>query len=178
MYHAAEVDPCAPGKYDPSKKKPKQRNLIECCGYHHEAKYNRRDWNVFLDVPARRRRPDSPVYALSRPSQCSPRFFAGVENSILQLDVVSIMDQYPDPLFKHGPAKRNDRGDVPRKWDPYGDAIPMPMYEHTFGAVNLSKQKAEVEYAEPSIDPGLDERWSTSPQDFMRRGIDSSRTLF
>jgi len=76
------------------------------------------------------------------------------------MDMVSIMDQYPDPVYANGPAKRGNRGDVRRKWDPHGDVLSMPMYEHDTGPVNLIKQRPEVAYSEHSIRPGWDERWS------------------
>ena len=45
----------------------------------------------------------SPVYALAAPHSFSPVFYAGLENSIVEVDLVSSMDQYPDSMFT--PAK-------------------------------------------------------------------------
>lgn len=153
LYHAAHLDPCSTARIAP----PKQREQVK----RFEAKSNRRGWNVFLRLQSNRSRRDSPVYALSRPSQGSPSFFAGIESHIVQMDMVSIMDQHPDPVFANGPAKKGNRGDVRRKWDPYGTVVAMPMYEHDTGPVELIKQSPEVGYSEHSIRPGWDERWSS-----------------
>lgn len=139
---------------------------------YHASKHKRRDWNVFLRPKDNhsRRVTESPVYALSRPSQCSPTFFAGVESTVLQFDMVSIMDEYPDPLFKHGHAKTGDKHDVKRKWDPHGNVLCLPMYEHDTGPVTLIKQR-QVEYTQGSIE-GWDERWKPEeprPMDDRRR---------
>lgn len=117
-----------------------------------------------------RRVSESPVYTLSRPSQCSPTFFAGVESTVVQFDMVSIMDEYPDPLFKYRQAKTGDKRDVERRWDPQGNILCLPMYEHDTGPVNLIKQR-KVEYTQGSIE-GWDERWKpeeSRPVDTRRR---------
>lgn len=168
LYHATDLDPCSTEKRQ-SPKKSENRMKLGCCNYHDDVKYNRRDWNVFLRVLSNRSRRDSPIYSLSRPSEASPSLFAGLESHIIQLDMVSIMDKHPDPLYANGPTKQGNRGDVRRKWDPHGEVVSMPMYEHTTEAVNLLKQRAEVEYCEQSIGPGWDERWLRGSN---RRGFD------
>ena len=160
LYHAADVNPCSPEKHK-YLRQPKQKSLFECCNYHHEAKHKRCDWNVFLNMPFRRSRRDSPVYTLSRPSNCSPSFFAGIESHIVQLDIVSVLDQHPDSVFQNVPTKRNNRGDVRHKWDLQEEAISLPMYEHVTGPVKLLKQQPRLEYSERSIRQGWDERWSS-----------------
>ncbi len=80
------------------------------------------------------------------------------------MDMVSILDSHPDPVFSNGPVKKGNKGDIRRKWDPHGEVLSMPMYEHDTGAVELMKQRAEVEYSEGSIRPGWDERWSCGPR--------------
>ena len=140
--------------------------------HYYEAKPGHRGWNVFLrpkETPSRRVT-ESPVYALSRTSQCSPTFFAGVESTVLQIDMVSVMDNHPDPLFKHGQTRIGGRYDISRKWDPQGKVLCLPMYEHDTGPVNLMKQR-KVEHTRGSIE-GWDERWQpaeTPPVDHRRR---------
>ena len=128
----------------------------ESCEAQNRAKFDRRGWNVFVNMRSKR---ESPVYALSRPSPCSSSLFAGVENHIVQLDMVSIMDRHPDPVFRNRPATQRDRGDVRRQWDPNSDVMPLPMYEHDTGSVNLWKQRSKVEYSEKCVREGWDERW-------------------
>ena len=171
LYHAANLGPCS----DKSERRP--RNLksgkwLSCCERHYDSEHRRRGWNVFLRPTdnTRRRVTESPVYALSRPSQRSPTFFAGVESTVLQIDMISIMDEHPDSLFKYGHAKTGDKHDIERKWDPQGDVLCLPMYEHDTGPVNLIKQQ-KVEYTEGSIE-GWDERWKPEeprPVDDRRR---------
>ena len=69
------------------------------------------------------------------------------------------MDGHADPLFKYGMAKKGDKHQVERKWDPQGDVLCLPMYEHDTGPVKLIKQR-KVEYTEGSIE-GWDERWKS-----------------
>lgn len=82
--------------------------------------------------------------------------------------MVSIMDKNPDPLFQYGQAKTVDKHDVKRKWDPHGDVLSLPMYEHD--TVSLIKQR-KVEYIQGAIE-GWDERWKPvehRPVDDRRR---------
>ena len=67
------------------------------------------------------------------------------------------MDEYADPLFQYGKAKKGDKLQVERRWDPHGDVLCLPMYEHDTGPMKLIKQR-KVEYTEGSIE-GWDERW-------------------
>ena len=158
LYHATDLLPCSGASHN-RPKSFKSGRWLSCCGYHYDSRHKRRDWNVFLRPKdnTSRRVTESPVYALSRPSQCSPTFFAGVESTVLQFDMVSIMDEYADPLFQYGIAKTGDKRQVKRKWDPQGDVLCLPMYEHDSGPVKLVKQR-KVEYIEGSIE-GWDERW-------------------
>ncbi|KAG6990905.1 hypothetical protein G7Y79_00060g092090 [Physcia stellaris] len=82
---------------------------------------------------------DSPVYSLSSPSAFSPSFYAGVENGVVQLDVVSVQDRHPDPLFSRG----IDSGplSVDAKWDPNRDALGMYLYEHSRGNLEMRHQE-------------------------------------
>ena len=67
------------------------------------------------------------------------------------------MDRYGDPLYKYGIAKKTDKHEIERRWDPHGKVLCLPMYEHDTGPVKLIKQR-KVEYTEGSIE-GWDERW-------------------
>ncbi len=159
LYHAADLDPCS-AKGSSRQKQVEGMNKTGCCDYHYEAKNNRRGWSASLRLKTNRSRQDSPVYVLSRPSQGSPSIFAGIESHIVQMDMVSIMDTCPDPVFANGPAKKGGKGAVRREWDPYGEVVPMAMHEHDTGPVTLMKQRAEMGSSQRSIRPGLDERWS------------------
>jgi hypothetical protein len=68
--------------------------------------------------------------------------FAGIENNILQFDIMSMMDKHPDPVFKYGPKKTMSADtDVRRKWDPDRDVMRLAMYEQVpMGAMRLRVQ--------------------------------------
>ena len=158
LYHAADFDRCLGVSHD----RPRNSNSgkgLSCCEHYYDSNHRRRGWNVFLRPTDKtsRRITESPVYALSKPSHCSPTFFAGVESAILQLDMVSIMDKHVDPLFNYGMANTGDERQVKRKWDPQGNVLCLPMYEHDTGPVKLIKQR-KVGCIESSLD-GWDERW-------------------
>lgn len=176
MYHAADLEPCFPERNVARKQNGKMKESW-CCYYHYDAKHNRRGWNVFLRFQSHRARRDSPVYALSRPSQGSPSFFAGIENHVIQMDMVAMLDQQPDPVYANGPAGQGNKGEpdlvytnIParkgsklgarRRWDPNREVIPMSMYEHDEGAVNLKTQRVELDDPDRyAYQPGWDERW-------------------
>ena len=126
-----------------------------------EHEKNRPNWNMFLprtSKPFSQGTNDSSVYALSRPSQCSPTLYAGLQSTIVQIDIVSIMDQRPDPIFNYEPTKTGSRLDVKAKWDPEGKVSCLPMYEHDDRAITLMRQKPVDFYAQSKIE-GWDERW-------------------
>lgn len=176
LYHATDLDPCFSEKIVAPKQSEKAKQS-RCCYHHYDAKHNRRGWNVFLRPQSHRARRDSPVYALSRPSQGSLSFFAGIENHIIQMDMVSMLDQHPDPVYANGPARQRNKGEpdpvyaniparqgnnvgVRRRWDPHREAIPMSMYEHDDGAVSLKTQRVELDDRDRYANqPGWDERW-------------------
>lgn len=120
-------------------------------------------WNVFLgrSVNSGRRgrfeSADSPVYSLSRSSELSPTFFAGIENRVLQIDLLSIMDKYPDPL--HDPFPKNTIKTHNSK-----DICDLPMYEHPRGneSVKLRIQRQIGRYQ--GLLDGWDERWTTAEE--------------
>ncbi|KAL9124647.1 MAG: hypothetical protein Q9217_006043 [Psora testacea] len=127
------------------------------CG--HEPK----GWNVFLGkrcVSNTRssRNIESPVYSLSKPSECSPTFFAGIEGRVLKVDLVSIMDKHPDPVYGGMPSTGYRANDIHRKWNPLDRILSLPMYEHNDGPVKLRVQR-EVGLYKGTFH-GWDERWT------------------
>lgn len=125
-----------------------------------------RGWNIFLanKSPRVRDRFDiqrvsaSPVYSLSSPSSYSPTIFAGVEGQVVQLDITSVYDRFPDPVFRLG---SQDIGysyrDAVRKWDPHQEVMCLAMYEQVRGPIVLRQQSP---IGEPGTEiVGLDERW-------------------
>ena len=115
--------------------------------------YPKNDYNLFLEPPGSAWRPrnnrrcygredDSPVYSMSAPSPYSPTFYAGVENAVIQLDVISAFDRHPDPVYSTG--LRNDGRPLTAilKWDLNQDAINLRLYERAAGDLRIIKQLA------------------------------------
>ena len=120
-----------------------------------------KDWNLYLIKSGPRNRGDSPVYSLSKPSEYSPTFFAGLENTLCQVDLVSIMDKYPDPVYGKMPKTGNTDQDIKIKWTSRRQNLRLPGYEHpasTHDGVKLRKQRPVGFYE--GIYSGLDERWA------------------
>ena len=123
-------------------------------------------WNVFLGQGANQSRrgrsdADSPVYSLSKPSELSPTFFAGIENRVLQIDLFSIMDKYPDPVHDSFVNKSNA---IPNHKDVHN----LPMYQHPSDnePVKLRTQRRIGRY--DGTIQGWDERWTTAEGDRTR----------
>lgn len=164
-YHSIDLTPCSQTSSRNPATPPSPDGGV-CCDLHYEHKYDRRDWNLFLNPrgPAfyrlgTRRSSESPVYSLSSPSACSPFLFAGIENNLVQFDIVSIMDKHPDPIFKYGPKKTMSVDtDVRRKWNPEEDVMRLAMYEQ----VPMMSMRLTVQAGVGDLDarvPGWDERW-------------------
>lgn len=172
-YYAVDLAPCSTAtSRTPPTPRPLDRNL--CCDFHYEHKHDRRDWNLFLNPrgPAyyrlgSRRSSESPVYSLSAPSACSSSVFAGIENNVVQFDMVGMMDKHPDPVFRYGSGAENGDSVVAGargNWDPERDVLRLAMYEQVpMGSMRLRVQVGVDpvalghEYGD-SI-PGWDERW-------------------
>ncbi|KAL8938438.1 MAG: hypothetical protein Q9211_003201 [Gyalolechia sp. 1 TL-2023] len=125
-----------------------------------------RNWNIFLTDkgPHARKRHDtqrvsaSPVYSLSSPSPCSPTIYAGVEGQVIQLDITSAYDRFPDPVFQTGSKHTKQKHkDAVKKWDPHDEVMCLAMYEQVRGPVAL-KQQSSIGELSGGI-PGWDERW-------------------
>lgn len=167
VYYAADLDPCISNKNAPiSSTAPRRAISPLCCQYHRDTRWNRHNYNLFINAKNKERRQgprvmrrdrDTPVYTLSSPSPCSPTVFAGVENDILQIDVVSVMDHDPDPIYQNARKWIRNENNVKERWDPRSDVIQMALYEHHRGNITLNMQQ-EVDHA-IGLRKAWDERW-------------------
>ncbi|KAI9717182.1 MAG: hypothetical protein M1812_004930 [Candelaria pacifica] len=165
-YYYTDVHGCNKHFSSRSPPKPPPQKSGACCEWHYETHHDRRNWNVFLNRRGTasyrmgtRRNSESPVYSLSAPSAASTALYAGIENDVVQLDIVSMMDKHPDPVFKFGPQKTgNVDFDIKKKWDPRGDLMRLAMYEQVpMGAMRLRVQ-SQVGDFDAGV-PGWDDRW-------------------
>lgn len=171
VYHAADLDPCNSSKSAAiSSIASSEATSPFCCQYHRDARWNRHDYSLFLSVskgawPGQkprviRRRGNTPVYSLSSPSPCSPTLFAGIENDVLQIDVVSVMDRDPDPIYQTTGKWTRNESNMKKRWLSRPDEIQMALYEHRQDKITLIVQR-EIDYAIRSTN-GWDELWSNS----------------
>ena len=167
VYYAADLDPCMSNNNVPISSVTSFRAMSPfCCQYHRDTRWNRHNYNLFLEpTPERRqgrwshtsrRRTEGPVYALSSPSPCSPTVFAGVERDILQLDVVSVMDRNPDPTNEDIRGRITNEN-IADRCNLQSTEINMALYEHRQGNITLHKQQ-KVNHA-IGLRKGWDERW-------------------
>ncbi|KAL8926315.1 MAG: hypothetical protein Q9172_001824 [Xanthocarpia lactea] len=144
-----DTDPCH--MTQGSDQKPRSRDWT-CFLANREDSNERRSW--------RRREWTSPVYSLSSPSLYSPTFFAGIEGHVIQVDVASAYDRFPDPIYRYGPEITGDRDrDATRKWDPNQDVMCVDLYEHVNTSIKLMHQTRIGERKPGAQMPGWDERW-------------------
>ena len=150
--------PCSgPRLTDPTTKSSSQRRLLEpsemgcsnCCAFH-ESMRRPRDWNAFVGTRGPHRSFESPVYSLSSPSSVSPAIYVGSSNIVMQLDIVSVLDQHPDPIYNTEPLTIETAYQKPlstsvptiasvdltsltaaaaKRWDPENNVMNLPMYE-------------------------------------------------
>ena len=125
-----------------------------------------RDWTCFLadrrntERPRNPREWSSPVYSLSSPSLCSPIFFAGIEGHVIQVDVSSAYDRFPDPIYNYEPQTVEvSKEDAIQKWDPYRNVMSVNLYEHDSTNIELMHQARIGERQPGDRMPGWDERW-------------------
>ena len=146
-------------KNDP---KPYRRSSVSRMGSmsladnHHRAETS--GWNVFLS--GQRWAVDSPVYALSKPSDNSPTLFAGIEGTVFQMDINSTTDRFPDPVYGEMPDSGHKGHDIRLKWGSKRRILQLSMYEHpksTTESVKLRKQRPLGSH--DLIYWGWDERW-------------------
>lgn len=134
------------------------------------------DWNVFLsdrgpDADRRsnaQRRSNTPVYSLSSPNSAWPTIYAGLEGQVIQLDLTSVYDRFPDPVYNVG--SDSTRGgpfqhkDAAHRWGPGHEVMCLSMYEQVPGQPTLRHQAPLSERGDGI--PGWDERW----KDVSRKG--------
>ncbi|MCJ1474234.1 hypothetical protein MMC13_002892 [Lambiella insularis] len=164
LYFATDAEACVPDDH------PKPLNQLPkgaCCSYHFNSKHVRRGYNVFLDPSSQRRRVESPVYALASAAPYSPRIYAGLEGRVIQLDIVKVMDRFPDAAFQ----EKNWRGgksvgvDLKERYDPESRALRLAAVEQLqSGQVKLMVQ-AEVGEEGAGLH-GWDQRWGCGPSKF------------
>lgn len=99
----------------------------------------------------------SPIFSLSSPSPSSPTFFAGVRGEIIQCDVVSVMDDHPDPIFRNGLKCAGTQADAEAKWDPHHDSFRMTLVELQESRCRVTAQNS-IRFAYGRQE-GWDERW-------------------
>ena len=131
------------------------------CPHHTKDEMVLPGYNVFLDPHNQRRKAESPLYTLASAAAYSPRIYAGLEGRVLQLDVVEIMDKYPDGTFggkewlKKGGAKETLR----ERYDPWHRALRLAAVEKSgVGGLRMGVQREIGDKGE--LVPGWDERWS------------------
>ncbi|KAL8653272.1 MAG: hypothetical protein Q9210_002199 [Variospora velana] len=119
------------------------------------------DWNVFLSdrgpdadsLPNAQRRSNTPVYSLSSPNSAWPTIYAGLEGQVVQLELTSVYDRFPDPIYKVG-SKHAREGSLYHKeaahrWDPGHEIVYLPSAPtaqlQSFSAPILNLQDTRVD---------------------------------
>ena len=129
-----------------------------CCACLVKSEPSQGNYNVFLQRQSRGR--ESPVYSLAAGAPYSPRIYAGLEGKVMQLDIVSMMDQFPDQAFGGnkwaGSWPRGTR--LKERYDPDRKVQSLAALEQsTVGGMKIRNQ-VEVGKRGASL-PGWDERW-------------------
>lgn len=159
LYHSSSLESCSPETATVSRAEASQF-VQPCCDYHHQAKAVRGNYSMFLGAGGpRNRRSESAVYSLSAPSPFSPTFYAGIEDAVVQFDVVSALDRHPDPLFTHGLTTGPGTENGIRKWDPQDDALTLRLYDRVNTTLR-SRYQQRLNFPKGRIsEKGWDERW-------------------
>ena len=165
-YYAVDVDPCS---HLSTRQATTPAPKGVCCTYHYENKYNRRDYNIFLDRQERlpshtryhsSRSSESPIYSLAASSAFSPSIYAGIEDNVIQIDIMSMMEKHPDPIYKYGARCRaGNRSDRMAKYDPRGLVLNLGLIEQTTGAGMMLGSQVRIGAWNTQMIPGWDERW-------------------
>jgi len=159
LYHSSNLESCSPETAKATKAADSQ-SVRPCCDYHHQAKAVRNNYSMFLAAGGpRNRRSQSAVYSLSAPSPFSPTFYAGIEDAVVQFDVVSALDRHPDPLFTHGLKTGTRKDNASRKWDPQDDALTLRLYDQVNTTLNSRCQQRLNFPKGRTGEKGWDERW-------------------
>ncbi|MCJ1244057.1 hypothetical protein MMC30_001254 [Trapelia coarctata] len=129
-----------------------------CCACLVKSKPNQGNYNVFLQKQSRGR--ESPVYALTSGAAYSPRIYAGLEGKVMQLDIVSMIDQFPDQAFGGnkwvGSWPRGTR--LKERYDPDRKVQSLAALEQTTTGAMKIRNQVEVGKRGASL-AGWDERW-------------------
>jgi WD40 repeat protein len=137
---------------------------------------NRYDWNLYIRPykahthPRSHHPSESAIYNLSSPSPTSSSLYIGLENTVVQCDFVSMLDQHPDPItcpkqvFTRQKGERSGKGkreelDVKGTWSSYGKVLQLSMYEQNETEIRLKVQRGIGRYGAAPRMNGLDERW-------------------
>ena len=154
LYFAANAEACSVDEEDRS------ITPLACCQYHLDMKDDRRGYNVFLDPSNQRRRAESPVYSLASAAPYWPHIYAGLEGRVVQLDIVEVMDRFPDQAFggRHWSSGRAEGGDLRERYDPDQRALKLAALEHTTTGSMKLRVQAELGKRGEGF-KGWDERW-------------------
>ena len=182
VYYASNASPCFGGITKPS-------TNSECCTYHRSSIQRKKGYNLYLRDESsrnhqfgppstfahRRRIPIGSVYALTSASSYSPTFYAGIEDSIIQIDLADTMDKHPDPTFKSPFPSPYPKDVAVRKcWDPDQKVLRLSQVAHTTeGRMELLTQR--VVGANSSVERGLDSRWAPQVPVGAMAVVDHSR---
>jgi len=159
LYHSSKLESCSPETAEATRATASQSGR-PCCDYHHQAKAVRGNYSMFLGAGgSRNRRSESAVYSLSAPSPFSPTFYAGIEDAVVQFDVVSALDRHPDPLFTHGLTTGTRTENGIRKWDPQDEALTLRLYDQVNTTLHSRYQQRLTFPKGRTGEKGWDERW-------------------
>ena len=164
-YNTTDLDPCSKNSTQKPLVPRKEVKQAFCCQYHYDAKYSRRDYSLFLNrgnsVANTRATMETSVYSLSSPDPLSPTFFVGIENNVMQVDLVSTADRHPDPVYRcEEMMTAKTRSRSKKGWSARPNLIPLAMYEHSEGQIELKSQHTFSNYDKRG--GFLDQRWYSS----------------
>ena len=86
----------------------------------------------------------------------------------MQLDIVSVLDPHPDPIYASGPSYSRgwpNPGAVIKKWDPHQEVMSLPMYEQDAKVVLRHQRPVRLTGVDAEREAGLaglDERWGSA----------------
>lgn len=136
------------------------------------------DWSVFLALSPNARNPrgsfESPVYSLSRPSSTAPTFYAGAEQNIFQIDLLSLLDEHPDPFFQNGPIPTTSPtpssafpSPLRAAWDVHTNAFAVPRGQnpHKLQRSTLSSSDHASRYRRRCVDRFVS--WKLHPDEIL-----------
>ena len=139
------------------------------CSYKHNG------WDLFLNLRQNRvgysrgrGSGNSAIYSLSSPSPRSTKLYAGLEDTVLQMDFINAYDRNPDSIFSKG-FQRDSSGKLnsAKTFDPSRDVWSFLMQEtHRTSTLSLMKQQPLLASCK-NTSRYIDERWQ--PLTYSRR---------